>query len=43
MHNTWKFSKAAACAAKMLILIPWCRVLFEKINGLQLVKKFPRT
>ena len=24
-----------------IILTPWCRVLFEKLTGLQLVKKFP--
>ena len=24
-----------------LLLIPWCRVLLEKLTGLQLVKKFP--
>jgi hypothetical protein len=24
------------------LLTPWCRVLFEKLTGLQLVKKFPR-
>ena len=24
-----------------LLLTPWCRVLFEKLTGLQLVKKFP--
>jgi len=23
------------------LLIPWCRVLLEKLTGLQLVKKFP--
>ena len=23
------------------LLTPWCRVLFEKLTGLQLVKKFP--
>ena len=23
------------------LLTPWCKVLFEKLNGLQLVKKFP--
>jgi hypothetical protein len=23
------------------ILTPWCRVLLEKLTGLQLVKKFP--
>ena len=25
----------------ILILTPWCRVLLEKLTGLQLVKKFP--
>ena len=25
----------------MYLLAPWCRVLLEKLNGLQLVKKFP--
>jgi len=25
----------------LIILIPWCRVLLEKLTGLQLVKKFP--
>ena len=25
----------------MRLLIPWCRVLLEKLTGLQLVKKFP--
>jgi len=24
-----------------IIFIPWCRVLLEKLTGLQLVKKFP--
>ena len=24
------------------ILTPWCRVLFDKVTGLLLVKKFPR-
>ena len=23
------------------LLTPWCRVLLEKLNGFQLVKKFP--
>ena len=23
------------------LLTPWCRVLLEKLTGLQLVKKFP--
>ena len=26
---------------KYIILTPWCRVLLEKLTGLQLVKKFP--
>jgi len=26
---------------KLYILTPWCRVLLEKLTGLQLVKKFP--
>ena len=25
----------------MYLLTPWCRVLLEKLTGLQLVKKFP--
>jgi len=25
----------------IIILTPWCRVLLEKLTGLQLVKKFP--
>ena len=25
----------------LYLLTPWCRVLLEKLNGLQLVKKFP--
>ena len=25
----------------IIILTPWCRILFEKLTGLQLVKKFP--
>ena len=25
----------------LLLLTPWCRVLLEKLTGLQLVKKFP--
>ena len=26
---------------KLIILTPWCKVLLEKLTGLQLVKKFP--
>ena len=28
-------------SARVLLLTPWCRVLLEKLTGLQLVKKFP--
>ena len=27
--------------SKIILLTPWCRVLLEKLTGLQLVKKFP--
>jgi len=26
---------------KLSLLTPWCRILLEKLTGLQLVKKFP--
>ena len=29
------------CDNYTYLLIPWCRVLLEKLTGLQLVKKFP--
>ena len=29
------------CYLLTYLLIPWCRVLLEKLTGLQLVKKFP--
>ena len=29
------------CYAVSIIITPWCRVLLEKLTGLQLVKKFP--
>ena len=29
------------CTHKIYLLTPWCRVLLEKLTGLQLVKKFP--
>ena len=33
---------SSLCRVFILILLtPWCRVLLEKLNGLQLVKKFP--
>ena len=28
-------------SARLYLLTPWCRVLLEKLTGLQLVKKFP--
>ena len=33
---TWKFYQTCE-----YLLTPWCRVLLEKLTGLQLVKKFP--
>ena len=34
--------KFYVCASQLLYLLtPWCRVLLEKLTGLQLVKKFP--
>ena len=30
-----------SCREKQYLLTPWCRVLIEKLTGLQLVKKFP--
>jgi len=29
------------CFVYVYLLTPWCRVLLEKLTGLQLVKKFP--
>ena len=29
------------CVSYIYLLTPWCRVLLEKLTGLQLVKKFP--
>ena len=31
----------ARCNVNNYLLTPWCRVLLEKLTGLQLVKKFP--
>ena len=34
--------RSSTCdVASSLILTPWCRVLLERLTGLQLVKKFP--
>ena len=36
-----KFPTYFCSKLKFYLLIPWCRVLLEKLTGLQLVKKFP--
>ena len=36
----WILSKPN-CSESSYLLTPWCRVLLEKLTGLQLVKKFP--
>ena len=33
--------KTVRCKLLTYLLTPWCRVLLEKLTGLQLVKKFP--
>ena len=33
--------KQVKCPVFTYLLTPWCRVLLEKLTGLQLVKKFP--
>ena len=38
MNAVWR--KWRLCIGR-IILTPWCRVLLEKLTGLQLVKKFP--
>ena len=35
------FHSAVPCQLYTYLLTPWCRVLLEKLTGLQLVKKFP--
>ena len=49
VENTQEWSARHICTAKTInieylltyLLTPWCRVLLEKLTGLQLVKKFP--
>ena len=43
MVEFFSFSKIHICNTYLLtyLLTPWCRVLLEKLTGLQLVKKFP--
>ena len=38
LHAALLFPTLAICTS---LLTPWCRVLLEKLTGLQLVKKFP--
>ena len=35
------YRKFSSIAVSTYLLAPWCRVLLEKLTGLQLVKKFP--
>ena len=35
------FNDFCICVSIIYLLTPWCRVLLEKLTGLQLVKKFP--
>ena len=46
MSNSWDLTKAMYVKFTTFniltyLLTPWCRVLLEKLTGLQLVKKFP--
>ena len=47
MHNRVRSLGCAICTVTRLtylltyLLTPWCRVLLVKLNGLQLVKKYP--
>ena len=40
--SDWNISRNAGASFRITYLLtPWCRVLLEKLTGLQLVKKFP--
>ena len=39
--NKHKYAHTHTYTKHNYIFIPWCRVLLEKLTGLQLVKKFP--
>ena len=47
IHQCFWISETSRCRVRTLtylltyLLTPWCRVLLEKLTGLQLVKKFP--
>ena len=49
LHSAKSIKKVAACGNVVILVhwnawvacTPWCRVLLEKLTGLQLVKKFP--
>ena len=36
-----RYNTALCRCVKIYLFTPWCRVLLEKLTGLQLVKKFP--
>jgi len=40
IHESLSYKNCTDCIQRYL-LTPWCRVLVEKLTGLQLVKKFP--
>ena len=40
-HSTFTLLPIQLIMLIIIILTPWCRVLLEKLTGLQLVKKFP--
>ena len=45
MKGTWSVEYLVLAATSLMfcynVLTPWCRVILEKLTGLQLVKKFP--
>ena len=41
LRNWSLVRRKTGCACYTYLLTPWCRVLLEKLTGLQLVKKFP--
>ena len=40
-HEMWLAKDFVSVSLCLYLLSPWCRVLLEKLTGLQLVKKFP--
>ena len=41
LYSHWNSPDAMATYLLTYLLTPWCRVLLQKLTGLQLVKKFP--